>query len=102
MTPGRYREGATMKAFWDYPGENWQRFKNHIAEGWSPVLDESGDLVMRGADILFKRPIEITKDRIEMAQRLQDQHMADPDMDGIRKQVDGDAIDDQVSITRGG
>jgi hypothetical protein len=63
MKPGDWMRGATMRAVWNLPGDNKERHRQMVSDGWEPVPDERGAVVQSGGMILYKRPIELSRDR---------------------------------------
>lgn len=63
--PGVFRPGATMEVVGAEAGENNSKYKELISDGFVPVLDEDGDQVRQGPQLMFKRPIEFLRDRLQ-------------------------------------
>lgn len=44
-----------------------EKYRERINQGWVPVLDETGQIVQQGGDILMKRDIEFSRRQTEIA-----------------------------------
>jgi len=58
---------ATKTAFFDAPGENGERHRRHLDEGWVPVVEDGEQVADSGGDRLYWRPKEISDAHIRAA-----------------------------------
>lgn len=59
--PGEFWNGAKVRVVFDIAS----RHNDKIAEGWEPVV-EDGQHVSDGGDLMYVRPIELTRDKKQM------------------------------------
>jgi len=84
-----FNDGATVRVIFDSPDKHTR----HIDEGWNPVV-ENGMHVSDGGDLMYKRAIELTRDKkLASAKMSRDRLMAEMkrDSEGIDKSIVPDA-----------
>ena len=111
-TPQCVGPNNTHTSFFDEPGEHNALMHKHIAEGYEPVMDEFGEFVRDGADIMFTRPKELQEQHIARAEAIDEQRMASAqgldmlDHDGaiqkaIRKDGLGGVTENETIVSEG-
>ena len=95
---GVYKPGATMRAYFD----DADKHDGNLAKGWEPIVNDSGEHVRstKGA-LMYKRPIEFTRDAIKFAGDLSRERMkgADSAMGAAQDGGGGDVIEDVTEVS---
>ena len=89
----------TMSVYFDYPGDRDSRLRQNVDKGYEPVLDEHGEYVIDGGDIMFRRPVEFYRSHLARATTLSKKRMAEY---GVQTDADGEKVEPKLDKTFGG
>ena len=99
--------GQKVEGMFDEYGDNMQRHRQHMREGWVPVIDDdTGEHVQtRGGNYLYSRPVEFRIAQQKAAKEMREAQMAaaaipnDALKDGS---ISDGVLFDETTIKRGG
>jgi len=94
-------KNPSMSVYFDYPGDRDSRLRQNVDKGYEPVLDEHGEYVMDGGDIMFRRPVEFYKAHLANATTLSKKRMAEYGVQDV-KSKDGSKVAPDMDSSFGG
>ena len=93
------KERAKWTFFFDWPGDKNERYKRRLSEGFEPVI-EDGEIVYQGADIMYRRPKEISQAHIRQADELSQARMRSQDDELEEGRKEGLVDEEDVSVQK--
>ena len=95
--PESIGKDATMSPYFDSP----EKHRRNIDLGWEPVI-HNGEQVRSGSDLMYKRPIEFTKQHIANAEMQDKSRMQALDSEMAEAESAGLSVtENDVSVSKG-